>query len=83
MRTAQRTGGNTVTLLIQNKIGETLANSTSHAVAIFLTLVATVRNAYIPIPVIAFVALAADLNAIEIAIGGTVAHNFDMFFKLK
>lgn len=81
--TAQRTCGYTVSFVILHKFAKTTTNTSSQAIAIFLTFVTAIGHTYIPIPVIALVALTANFNQIEIRIFGAIASNLYMFFVLK
>lgn len=81
--TSQRTRGHTVVAVIQNKVGEALANATGQAEAVLLAAIAAVGDALAPVVLVAPPPLATYLDHVEVGIRCAVAHNFDLLVVLE
>lgn len=83
MRTAKRTSRYADIAVIVNEFIKTFANAARHTKSISLTFVAAIRHTAVPVEVVAFITLAADLYDIEINTVCAVAHHLHVLLELK
>lgn len=83
IRTAKRTSRYADIAMIVNEFVKTFTNATIQAKPIGLTFVTAIRNAAVPVEVIALITLAAELNDIEVNTVCAVAHHLYVLLELE